>query len=454
MKNIRVALLGAGNGAHALLKIFSEDHEFDIAGIYYRNEERPAVALAREMEIPLFKDFRELVEKNDVDLVIDATGAKNILSYLANEKKSKSEVLFGHGARFMWNMVSEYKKRQNEVSRNLEDQNILYSSGVMLASAANTEQTLDLIMEAALNLTNMSAGSLALYDEERGIMQIKVSSGFDKARIAENFSWKVRPGGLTGHILSNDKPTVIGDLRDGCDFDAASLIERGVRAIIATPLKVEGKIVGILYLDDFKERKFTNREVNMLNLLSVQAAAAIDKALLLEKAEILAVTDELTKLYNHRYFVRSLEKEMKRANRYGYPVSLFIIDVDHFKHYNDTFGHLKGNMILKTLANLFSSAARDTDIVARFGGEEFTIILIQADEEMALYVAERIRAEVESYSFPGEEKQPSGKMTVSIGIATSPADGAKPVELIECADKAMYRSKESGRNKVTSYGSL
>ncbi len=449
-KKIRVGILGAGSGASSLLKILSGEKNVDIVGLSYRSSARPAVGYARKMNISTYKDFRKLVESSDVDLLIEATGADTVKDYLDKEKKSTTAVLSGYGAWFLWKMVDEYEQRQEEMTRVLREQEVLYNSGVMLASAANTEQTLELILKSAMNLMNMEAGSLALYDEEKGIMQVKVSLGFNMALMPSDYSWEVRPGGLTGRILSSDRPTAINDLRK-VSFDTEQLKNMGIRSIIAIPLRVERKIVGILYVDGFKPKKFMEREINVMNLLGAQAAAAIDKALLLEKAEIQAMTDELTKLYNHRYFVRSLEKEINRAQRYGQPLSLCMIDVDNFKNFNDTFGHLKGNDVLTKLATILKRTARDSDIVSRYGGEEFAIILTQSDFEKSVSGAERIRHEVEHSEFPGEETQPNGKITVSIGVATYPDDSKNPFELIECADRALYYSKENGRNAVTAY---
>ncbi len=451
---ISIGIIGAGDGAVALLKIFEEDDEIELIALAYRTKDRPAVKKAEELGMTLYADYKKLAESSDIDLIIEATGAPDVIDYLEHKRSSKAELLCGEGVRFLWLMVGQYKKRQEEMDRSLQEQKILYSAGVMLASAANTEQTLDLIMESALSLTGMAAGSIALYDEERGLMHIKVSMGFDHVRLPEYYNWKVRLGGLTGHILSNDQPTVIEDLLGGVSFDTSHLLEMGVRSLIATPLKVEGKIIGILYVDDFKPKMFTEREVNILNLLGVQAAAAIDKALLLEKAETLAVTDELTKLYNHRYFVRALEREMKRADRYGYTLGLCMIDVDYFKNYNDTFGHLQGNIVLTSLSKILLKAARDSDIVARYGGEEFAVILVQADEEKSAFVAERIRKEVEAHKFSGEETQPNGTVSISIGVANYPNDAKRLFDLIESADRAMYRSKNDGRNRVTMYNSI
>ncbi|MBI5815052.1 MAG: diguanylate cyclase [Nitrospinae bacterium] len=448
---IRVGIIGAGDGANSLLDVLADYTEVKIVGIACRTADRPAVAKAKRMGVVVFDDYRELAESKDIDLIIDASGNPDVEMFLANRKNSASDVLSGYSTLFLWRMVEEHKKRQEDMSRSMAEQEALYSTGVMLASAANTEQTLTLIMESALMLTNMAAGTLALYEEERGTMQIKVSMGFEGRASNVNLQWKVRAGGLTGRILSNEKPTVIEDLQADNTFDTDPLQKLGVRALIATPLKVEGKIVGILYVDDFKPRKFSEREINTLNLLATQAAAAIDKALLLEKAEIMAVTDELTKLYNHRYFMRALERETKRAVRYGFCLSLCMIDVDHFKNFNDTHGHLQGNVVLKTVAEILAGTARETDVVSRYGGEEFAIILSQANEDQAFYVAERIRQEVQNHPIVGGEKQPGGRLTVSVGVATFPTDSHDAMGIVECADKALYRSKAVGRNAVTAF---
>jgi diguanylate cyclase (GGDEF)-like protein len=446
----RIGIIGAGDGANQLLDILSDYPDSKVIGLACRNAKRPAIAKAQAMGIKIYDDYRKLAVTPELDVLIDATGAKEVEQYLKRSRKVKAELISGYSAWFLWKMVEKHRALALEMARNLSEQETLYNTGIMLASAANTEQTLSLIMQSALGVMRMAAGTLALYDEEHGMMETKVVMGFDKTPSAPvNFKWKVRAKGLTSHILSNEGPTIIEDLSNEKSFDTGPMLKLGILSLIAVPLKVEGKIMGILYVDDFAPRTFTEREVNTLNLLAAQAAAAIDKAILLEKAETLAVTDELTKLYNHRYFLRTLEKEIKRAKRYGDELTLLMIDVDHFKNYNDTWGHLKGNIVLKTVADILSHSARESDIVARYGGEEFSVIISQAEEGQAAIVAERIRQEVCDHPFPGEEKQPGGKLTISIGLATFPIDGHESTSLIEGADKALYRSKALGRNIVT-----
>jgi len=446
---IRVGIIGAGDGASVLLDLLEDSLDAKVVGLAYRSQDRPAVAEAKRQGIELYANYRELVESPDVDFLIDASGAAEVEDYLFNRRKSTSQLLTRLGSWVLWRLVEEHKRRESESARRLEEQEVLYSAGVMLASAASTSQTLELIMESALKITGMSAGTLALYDEERGMMEIKATKGFKKKSLPEKYEWKVRPGGLTGHILSNPRPTVIEDLAKDATFDTGPLDTMEVRSLVATPLKVAGKIMGILYVDDFEPRRFSDREINILNLLGLQAAAAIDKALLLERAEILATTDGLTKLYNHRYFVRALEREIKRADRYGSRISLCMIDVDYFKNFNDTLGHVRGNDVLIALARILRQSARETDIVARYGGEEFAIILTETDSRRAREVAERIREEVEEAYFPGEEQQPGGQLTISIGVATYPSDATSSIGLIETSDRALYHSKNLGRNRVT-----
>ncbi|MDH5637087.1 MAG: GGDEF domain-containing protein, partial [Nitrospinota bacterium] len=148
---------------------------------------------------------------------------------------------------------------------------------------------------------------------------------------------------------------------------------------------------------------------------------------------------------------RALDKEIRRCQRYSSAMAVLMVDVDHFKNFNDTFGHVQGNVILTTLADILKRSARDTDIVARWGGEEFALILTETPREKAEMVAKRIRKEVEETFFPGADRQPLGKISVSVGVATYPEDSLDSIDIIEKADKSLYRSKEMGRNLVTMY---
>lgn len=167
-----------------------------------------------------------------------------------------------------------------------------------------------------------------------------------------------------------------------------------------------------------------------------------------EKLQQLAVTDGLTGLYNHRFFQDKLDHEIARAERFAHPVSLCVIDVDHFKHYNDTHGHPKGDEVLKRVAFLLVENVREVDTVARYGGEEFVIVLPETTKEQATQVAEKIRGILERTEFPREQTQPLGRLTVSVGVGSFPKDGRTSQDVMDRTDEALYRAKAAGRNRV------
>jgi len=169
-----------------------------------------------------------------------------------------------------------------------------------------------------------------------------------------------------------------------------------------------------------------------------------------EELAELAIRDGLTGLYNHRTFYKLLEDEFVRAQRFNHPVSLLLLDIDHFKHVNDTYGHLAGDAILKGLGELLGRQARAIDRVCRYGGEEITVILPETDLDAAANMAERMRAAVEAQSFDVEAGAPV-KITVSIGVASWPAQADNMQTLVAAADAAMYAAKQSGRNRVVRY---
>lgn len=161
------------------------------------------------------------------------------------------------------------------------------------------------------------------------------------------------------------------------------------------------------------------------------------------------ITDQLTGLYNFRYFQEFLNDEISRASRYKHNFAIMIIDIDHFKHYNDTQGHPMGNVVLKEVAAILKESIHREDFLARYGGEEFVVILPETDINGAKAAGERLRTSIEQSQFPGEKSQPNGTLTISIGGAIFPRTSQTAKPLLEKADKALYQSKENGRNQVT-----
>ncbi len=172
-----------------------------------------------------------------------------------------------------------------------------------------------------------------------------------------------------------------------------------------------------------------------------------------KRLEELATTDGLTGLFNHRHFKGLLETEVNRSRRLDFPTSLLMLDVDHFKIYNDTHGHPAGDVVLRGVAELLRSRLRGTDVPCRYGGEEFAVILLDTGKQMAMAVAEEIRSRIEATPFDGQESQPGGVLSISVGVASFPDDAEDHAALLRAADEALYAAKRSGRNRVIDAGS-
>ncbi len=231
---------------------------------------------------------------------------------------------------------------------------------------------------------------------------------------------------------------------------------RGIPIIMLTSKDaVSDKVNGLQAgADDYIPKPFDEVELNARIYACLRTKSLQDELKqknrqlegLLEKVEVLAITDPLTKLFNRRRFESVLEKEMKRTKRYGTPLTCMMIDIDHFKKINDKYGHHVGDIVLHDIAELISSTFRETDITARWGGEEFVVLLPQTDMENALKSATRMLETISSYQF---NSMPDKNVTVSIGIASAPSPSIDTGEtLVNTSDLAMYEAKKKGRNRI------
>lgn len=219
--------------------------------------------------------------------------------------------------------------------------------------------------------------------------------------------------------------------------------------LAVVPLKAKDKVNGIILADNFITKKpITNDDLRMLIMLANQAGLAIENSQLYEMTVMRAHSDSLTDLWNHGYFRYLLQEEFEKSRIAKTPLSLITLDIDDFKIYNDLLGHQAGDRILKELAGLLKKQSRKMDSVSRYGGEEFTIILPQTNKQEAFLIAERLRQDIVNYSFVHEEILPNKKLTISLGVASFPEDGASPSELIAYSDKALYQAKHKGKNNT------
>jgi diguanylate cyclase (GGDEF)-like protein len=227
--------------------------------------------------------------------------------------------------------------------------------------------------------------------------------------------------------------------------------DHAVACVIAFPLSCRGRRVGALIgldrMPSTREPRLAPVMLRAVRVLLEPAAVALDNAMQLRRAEALSVTDDLTRLYNTRYMNSVLRRETKRASRSGRPLSLLFLDLDGFKGVNDKHGHLCGSRALIEAAAVIRGSARETDVVARFGGDEFALILPDTGGEGAFAVGERIRERIAAHEFLASDGL-NIRLTASVGVATLPDVAASADELVHAADKAMYQVKESGKNGI------
>jgi diguanylate cyclase (GGDEF)-like protein len=227
-------------------------------------------------------------------------------------------------------------------------------------------------------------------------------------------------------------------------------------AVIGFPLECRGRTIGALVAIDrapaAREPKFAASSLAVFRAVLEPGAIALDNALRVQRAEAVSVTDDLTQLYNARYLGQVLRRETKRASRSGRPLSLLFIDLDGFKSINDSHGHLYGSSALVEAAAVIRISARETDIVARFGGDEFALVLPDTGSEGAAAVGERVREKIARHRFLHAQGLDI-KLTVSVGVATLPDVAESAEHLIQAADQAMYQVKEKGKDGICIAGS-
>ena len=297
-------------------------------------------------------------------------------------------------------------------------------------------------------LLQAERASLLIMDEMSGKFRLAASVGMTAEGMLED-----DPGRRVAHtIFEKGRTALVPDavkvgLRDDVE-------ERGyrTRSFISSPIMLDDKKIGVLsFTDKATSSAFNAKDLEMVEAIAPQIAIAIDREELRTKAgefEQLSVTDALTGLLNRRYIEQRLDEEVKRSNRHGYPMSFLLLDVDHFKSYNDTYGHPAGDVALKLVANVIKDTLRGADVAARFGGEEFAILLPQTVDEEAAAIAERVRRNIEATEFPHRD------VTVSIGVASCSSELCSTVGLVDAADKALYDAKRHGRNGVRMFAEM
>jgi diguanylate cyclase (GGDEF)-like protein len=327
-----------------------------------------------------------------------------------------------------------------------------YNISKTIASTNDFHEMIHLIMGTLRKSIPFDRASLYLADESRQKLILTYFSGLE---ITDKTSIGIGEG-LPGRIFENGEHSHIHNLslfyETFNDFIHVPGEEKRDGAYIGVALKSRNTTVGVIGVDCRERQGLSVDDMDFMALTSHQISVGIEKASLFMKTEQLSQLDGLTGLYNHRVFDEKLEQEVSKRSRTGKPLSLIMLDIDHFKKFNDNFGHQEGDAILKELAVVIRGQCRHAtmDACFRYGGEEFSVILPELELGIALKIADRMRRMVENHPFRIKEKHPGTDLTVSLGVAgLSGTDDIKPEELLKMADEALYASKRNGRNRVT-----
>lgn len=349
-------------------------------------------------------------------------------------------------ARFEASLDGELYTLNEKHQEQLKEQKILNSISHIL----NRSLTLSELSKNALDLISkvLSAdrGFIVLYNKDEKQFNLIAKRNFNESEeISQIHRDESYSSTLIKRCYESGQIIIVNDAQNKLPFaNLESIVSSGACSILAIPLNQHDQVVGVIYLDSSGNNSyFEERHIPFLETFSAHTSIALHNANLYKRA----ITDDLTKLFTRKYIDERLEQEIDRAKRYHRPFSVLIIDLDHFKNINDTYGHSAGDLVLQTVSYILRRRLRDTDVAGRFGGEEFIVILGETEQKGAFQFAERIREEIEQKTI--EKEGQLIKVTASIGLSSYQSRHSEQFrELIEDADSALYQAKENGRNQV------
>ncbi|MEM3126664.1 MAG: diguanylate cyclase [Candidatus Woesearchaeota archaeon] len=322
---------------------------------------------------------------------------------------------------------------KHTTERKVSTLTILHKISQLVNSTLNLDEILNSILNFMKNSVNAQNSSVFIFEENLRMAIEKLPDSYllFENKIAEEMKLK-------------ETFIMIKNIESDPHFKGLATHQ----ACISFPLRLKEEIIGMITLYG-EGIKLSDEDLELLNTITNQAATAIQNARQYKKISELATIDPLTKIFNRRKFMEVFDMEVERAKKFDHYLSVVLLDIDDFGHYNNTHGHLAGDQLLKEFARILKENTTSVDIVARYGGEEFIIVLPALKPAEAKNIAEKIRKIIEETYFEGEEMQPLGRVTASFGVATSMDKTLTKEELIREADKALYKSKAAGKNKVT-----
>lgn len=345
-------------------------------------------------------------------------------------------------------LIEEKGRLENQLKGKTREFESFNEFGHALASTLELERLVQVVTTRARKLTGAEAGYIFLLDEASGSLKCRRIAGTGGRRVIDNL-YSNNGVGVVGWVAKYRKPLHISDVQKDGRFHLTPGMKAHYRGrdVMSVPLSSEDKLFGVLEVVGKKSQPFTEEHRGTFLKLVDHSTLAIERAMLYQKSMEMAITDDLTSLFNLRYLSGVIESEVARANRYGSGVSVIFMDLDHFKDVNDSNGHLVGSKVLIEVAQLLLGCLRSVDVVARYGGDEFVVVLPQTPLQKAMVIAERVRTAVQDATFLRKDGYKI-KLTASFGVTAYPEVCKSKEELLKLADEAMYVAKTSSRNSV------
>ncbi len=389
--------------------------------------------------VPIISDRKELL------------GALAIDSKDKNAFKEQHKELLKRFSALAAALITNVRMRlyQERAAKNFQT---FYEASQQLGASLNSDAVTAVLFDMIGRAIPFARLVAVSFDPDRQSGAI-VRVGGAAAELREGITFGINDG-LYSTVCKTGEPISIGDFQAYQNhyyrFTPNEPQNQHIRSLIIAPVLDEKGVCRVaISAESATPNQYLGEIEQIVWTLTGNASVAFQRAQLYQKMERLATTDGLTQLCNHRFFQETLAREVERCERYGRYVSLLLMDIDHFKSFNDTYGHPIGDLVLKEISQCIRRAIRANDFPARYGGEEFAVIIPETNQQGAMAVAERIRSTVESHTVQSEKGDLH--ITLSIGCASIPDNAQTQPALIEAADNALYYSKEHGRNRTTLY---
>ncbi len=348
----------------------------------------------------------------------------------------------------MRSLTRENKDLKKALRQKRRELDYFIKAGKALSATLEFKKVLQVVLSAARRLVRCEDWSLLLLNPTENTLHYALAKG---TRLKDLNKREYAPGeGPAGWVVQQERALLIPDFSKQRRYDAARLYPHlTARSALCLPIRVKKQVIGVIQMVNRLEQEyFTEDDVALLEKLLDQSALAIERSDVFQKMSDLVTTDDLTHLYNLRYLDRVLEVEMKRSRRYKSSLALIFIDLDYFKQVNDNHGHIMGSQVLVEIADILVESLRAVDVIVRYGGDEFVVLLPNTTLKKAMRVAERVRVAIRDFKFLQKEGL-ALQITASFGIAGYPEHAKNRTELIHFADRAMYASKTKGRDMVS-----